>query len=52
MDKAKRQRCGERHPLYQQVRCEESRGHDAQHFNSFFMRAWDVEPVRAKVRAS
>jgi hypothetical protein len=35
-------RCGERHPMYgRQVRCEERRNHAGDHFNSFYMRAWD-----------
>lgn len=32
--------CPARHPLYRKVRCEEERGHDGEHFHSFYMRRW------------
>lgn len=38
-------RCGAPHPSHpKQVRCEEPKGHQGQHFNSFYMRSWEVSP--------
>jgi hypothetical protein len=35
-------RCGNRHPMYgDQVRCEEAKGHEGPHFQSFYMRSWE-----------
>jgi len=37
-------RCGVLHPLYgKQVRCEEPKGHDGEHVNSFFARSWWID---------
>jgi hypothetical protein len=34
-------RCNSPHPWYgRRVRCEEPRGHEGDHFHSFYMRAW------------
>ena len=34
--------CNAYHPMYgKQVKCEEPHGHTGEHFNSFYLRAWD-----------
>ena len=39
-------RCPARHPAHtRQVRCEEAKGHQGEHFNSFYMRSWSDSPA-------
>jgi hypothetical protein len=39
---AKRVRlCGARHGMHTNVRCDGPKGHDGDHFASFFMRSWE-----------
>lgn len=42
-------RCTSRHPMYQEVRCEEPAGHlneQRPHFHSFYMRSWEDDAPR------